>query len=466
MSGISLFNIARDSLLSHQTAINVTGTNVANVNTAGYTRQTALFQPSKAVIHEGAVQYQSGVYIDDIVRTYDRFLQAQINDNINTLGYSESRKESLERIEIMFNETSGGGLDELLTKFWNAWDDCAVNPAGSAERTAVVSAAESLTYMFNTYAENLASIQQDANGEIADSINSINSIIRDIADINEKIIRVLPGTGGRNDLLDTREQLISDLSEMVDINVVEDENETITVFLANGMPLVENQQISELSVVANEENNSFYDVVFANDTDRVLNDVFNGGRLKGLLEIRDTDVPAYMEKLDTLAATVADEVNSRHQTGYDMYGNVGGDFFTFNITPEATEARYIAVNDDILNDINMIAASETMDGDGNNAATIGSLRDDLVMNGNTTTLNGFYASFVAEIGQDSADMIRSYDYQYSLKSQLTNKREQISGVSIDEEMINLMKYQMGYQAAAKLGSAAEEMSDILMTLVQ
>jgi len=466
MSGISLFNIARDSLLSHQTAINVTGTNVANVHTEGYTRQTALFRPSKAVIHEGAVQYQSGVYIDDIVRTYDRFLEAQINDNINSLGYSESRKESLERIEIMFNETGGGGLDELLTKFWNAWDDCATNPAGSAERIAVVSAGESVTSMFRSYGENLFSIRQDTNGEIADSVHSINGIIRDIADINEKIIRILPGTGGRNDLLDTREQLLSDLSEMVDFNVVENENGTVTVFLANGMPLVEDQQVSELDVVANEENNAFYNVVFANDTDRVLNDVFNGGRMKGLLEIRDTDVPAYMERLDTLAAAVADEVNVRHQAGYDMYGNVGGDFFTFNITPEVTEARYIAVNDDILNDINMIAASETIDGDGNNAATIGSLRYELVMNGNTTTLNGYFGSFVAEIGQDSADMIRAYDYRFTLKSQLTNKREQISGVSIDEEMINLMKYQMGYQAAAKLGSAAEEMSDILMTLVQ
>jgi len=138
MSGISILNVAKDALLSHQTAINLTGANVANVDTPGYSRQRPIFQ-SVGSVDIATGQIQIGVEIEQIQRMYDQFLEVQINEQMHGFGYDETRKEELEKIEIIFNETQGGGINELLSEFWNAWGDLSENPSGQAERVALVS---------------------------------------------------------------------------------------------------------------------------------------------------------------------------------------------------------------------------------------------------------------------------------------------------------------------------------------
>lgn len=464
MSSISLLNTAKDGLLSHRAAINVTGSNITNVNTPGYTRQLPVFSS------RGSIDVGASVGIEKIERVYDRFLGVQINDKMHDLGYSEAKKGMLEKVEIIFNESSGGGINELLNKFWSSWEDLSANPTGQVEREALVSASQNLASIFRSSSEELVSVQNDANTEIAGLVHQANGYMSDIAELNKEIAAIKTGKGDANDLRDKRAEALKGLAEIFDFQHLEDSNGSINVFLPNGMPLVMGDRTWELDVKTDPTNSNFYNVVLQDDPLTVLNDTITKGKLAGFLEIRDDKIPNYINDLNGLAKSIIDEVNDQHQSGYDMGHNLGGNFFEL-ATGEteatlATAARDMQVSSVIVTDANKIAASKTVNGDGGNAELIGTFKDELFMNDDTSTFNSYYASFVGKVGQDLADEERGLDHHTNLMNQLINKREGISGVSIDEEMTNLMRYQLGYNSAAKLCNVADELIDTLLNLVR
>ncbi len=451
MAGINVFNIAKGALLSHQAAVNITGTNIANVSTAGYSRQVPVF----------GMQGQA-VALLDTERIYDKFLGAQINDETQSLGYSESRSEQLDRIEMIFNEADGGGISELMDEFWNAWEDLSMNPAGNTERQAVVSTAQSLSTLFSAYSDELLSVQDDADMQIQGLVEQANGYIADIADLNDKIAAVGVGGGDVNNLLDNRSELLNKLGEIVDFNYIKDSQDAINIFLSNGLPLVEGNHVWALDVIPKGDGSSFSDIIFENTPDETINTVVTGGALGGLLEIRDATVEAYMDQLNTLAAAIIEAVNAQHGQGYDIDGVPGGDFFE-----PATTAGDMGVSAAILADSDKIAASVTVDDDGGNAGNIGGFRDDAFAIGtDTATFNNYWASFQGRIGQDVASAGRDFDNHTNLLSQLVNRQGEISGVSIDEETMNLIKFQSGYEAAARLCNVADELLETLMNMVQ
>ena len=456
MSAISLLNTAKDGLLAHQTAMNLTGSNITNVDTPGYTRQRPVFSSW------GSVDKGTGVGIEKIERVYDRFLGVQINDKMHDVGYSEAKKGALENIEIIFNESSSSGINELLNRFWSSWEDLSANPAGQVERDALVSASQNLASVFRSSSDELVSVQNDANAEIAGLIDQANGYISDIADLNGKIAAIKTGKGDANNLIDKRAEALKGLAGILDFQHLEDSDASVNVFLSNGMPLVMGDRTWELGVKTDPANSNFYNVVFRDDpAEEVLNNVVTKGKLAGFLEVRDDKVVNYLSDLDSLAASIIAEVNAQHQSGYDMGHNLGGVFFE-----PATAAGDMRVSTDIAEDVNKIAASETVNDDGGNAELIGAIKDKLVMNGGTSTFNSYYASFVGKIGQDLADEERGLDHHTDIMNQLINKREGISGVSIDEEMINLARYQLGYNSAARLCNVADELIDTLLNLVR
>jgi flagellar hook-associated protein 1 FlgK len=170
-------------------------------------------------------------------------------------------------------------------------------------------------------------------------------------------------------------------------------------------------------------------------------------------------VPGYREKLDSFASTFTSTVNAQHRQGYDNYSNAVGDFFE-----PATHAKDLRVSAAIEADANKIAASSSMNGDGENAGIIGEIKDKSIMSGGTATFNEYYASLVGMVGRNVADATNSLDHQTSVMEQLTNSREAASGVSLDEEMMNLIKYQMAYNATGKLVSTVNQIMDTLIQL--
>lgn len=457
MPGIfQILNTSKDALMAHQGAINVTGSNIANVNTPGYTRQRVIF--SSLGSSEAGV---AGVKIVDIQRMYDRLLETGIVEQRQNIGYSEARKSALDCVEVIFNESEGGGINELLNKFWNAWEDLSENPDGQVERLALVSISQSLSSTFRQYSNELLDIREDADGRIADAVLQVNECIADIASLNEEIVLVEAGGGITNDLRDRRMELLKGLSEIVDIQYYEDSDGAFNIFLANGKPLVEGQFTWELDVEENAANSNFYDVIFKDEPGVSLNSVITSGELGGLLEIRDTTAVDYMTRLDSLAASIISTINTQHAAGYDANGNIGGDFFV-----AATEAKDMYVSSNIVSDTNRIAASATVNGDGDNALAMGAIKDNSVtISGVSATFNNHYASLVGRVGRGVAAAESSLSHQTVIMAQMSNRREEASGVSIDEEMMNLMKYQLGYNAAGKLCTVASELLDTLINLI-
>jgi len=196
---------------------------------------------------------------------------------------------------------------------------------------------------------------------------------------------------------------------------------------------------------------------------------FPGGRVKGWLDVRDIDIPDYLNRLDTLAQSLMTEVNTLHAAGYGLDGSTGNDFFT---AAGAAPALNIQVNAAIVLDGRLIAAAQSFDtvpgdkpGDNGNSIAIANLMGARILNGNTATYDAYYESLIGDVGYEVQQAGAYYEHQSEMVHQLENYRESISGVSIDEEMVNLVKYQNAYQAAAKLISTADEMMQTVLNMI-
>jgi flagellar hook-associated protein 1 FlgK len=462
----AIMSIAGQALITQQQAISVTSHNIANVNTPGYSRQELAMStnvPSDSEIGPMG----NGVSPDAIERIYDRFINAQINNESQELGRWDAQKNAVESLEMIFNETYGYGLSEAMSEYWNAWQALTINPAGSAERQVLVTRAQILTSTFNKLDSDLTLSQQDLDLTIQGTITDINRLSAQLADLNQKIVASEIGTQNANDYRDRRDLVLKELSELIDLNAFEDANGNVSVLNASGRPLVSGtaswQLSTELNVVS-----GLQDVVWL-DTDgnsvNINNDI-SGGKLKGWLEARDVLIPGFLNRLDALAQTLVTEVNNLHQTGFDLNGIAGEVFFDGTGT-----AADIEVNANIVGDPGLIAASfdplpfPSAPGDNRNAVEIAKLQHQLLMSGNTATFNDYYSSLVRDVGNEVLKSDSYYTHQSEMVAQLDNYRESISGVSLDEEMINLIKFQNAYAAAAKLVSTADEMMQTVLQMV-
>jgi flagellar hook-associated protein 1 FlgK len=460
MSINGLLNTSYDSLQGFQFAIDLTGANIANVNTPGYSRQRAVFE-SVGALDVNSVRAQVGVQIAGVERIYDAYLNNQVIDQSQVVGYNQAKSDILDRVEGIFAE-NGGAASDMMNRFWNSWIELATNPQGQVERENILAAAQDLAAKFRGLDSDLTRLAQDTGENITNTVAQVNDYLTQIADLNKTIVgNGAQDNGNSNILKDRRSELLKQLSGLVDMNYIEDSNGADNVFLANGKPLILGSNISSLAV--NNQAGAIA-VVYLNDQNENLNQTLSQGgkgKLAALLETANTIVPDYQEKLNAIAAAIVAEVNTRHQAGYDNYGNVGGNFFD-----PATKAVNFQVGAAVSSDVNKIAASASVNGDGENALALGAIKDQAFMNAGTATISDNYASLIGRIGRDVSYARTSLDHQSAIMHQLSNRREATSGVSLDEEMMNLMKYQMAYNASGKLVNTADQMMDTLMGLLQ
>jgi len=266
-------------------------------------------------------------------------------------------------------------------------------------------------------------------------------------------------------LLDNRSKALKDLSSLINVSQLENSDGTIDVYLPNGEPLVQGKTSQTLGVGPDTSGLLLSsDIYFTNTPNDSLNSTLTNGKLAAFIELQNTVIPRYVTYINDFTTDLSFRVNELHTSGYDAYKNIGGEFFT--IADVDDPSGTIGVNSIIAADPNRIACSETVTGDGEIASRIAAIQNELRMDSGTATLNSFLATMVGEIGSQVSDAKMDSDYQTIIMNQLDNQRESVSGVSIDEEMIQLIKYQMGYTAAGKLVTSAEEMLDTLIGLIK
>ncbi|PIE67115.1 MAG: flagellar hook-associated protein FlgK [Deltaproteobacteria bacterium] len=462
-------NVAKTALITQQKALDITANNIANVGTEGYSRQRVVMEQNEPVYYEGGA-LSTGVQANrTIQRIYDRFLSAQMSEAASKQGRWEAQLETLEKAELMFEDASGYGLNGAMSEFWNSWQDVANNPSGYAERATLLANGENLARVFNKLSTDLIQVQADSDYSIEGTVDDINSLTREIADLNLRIANVEAGNlHSANDFRDQRDLKLKTLSSLIDVNGFEDGNGFLTISSINGHTLVDRTRSWDLTTAPNTD--GFQDVFWESSSGTLENITSNisTGKLKGWIEARDVMIPDYHSRLDEMAVNLANAVNGLHNGtpngGLDLYGNPGLDFFA-----ATTGAGDIQVNDLLAADTNLIAAAfdtEGIPGGNGNAIALAEVQNQLLMSAGSATLDDFYNGLVSDVGRFVSQAELSVEHQSTVSLQLATYREEVSGVSMDEEMVNMVQFQSAYSAAAKLVTTVDEMLNSLIAMVQ
>ena len=458
---LGVLSVGTSALLAQQRAINVTGNNIANVNTPGYSRQRLNLQtgtPTESAI--GMVAF--GVNAGGVARVYDRFLGVQLDAETSGLGRWQAQQGMLDRVEVVFDESGGFGLNRALSEFWNGWQDLAMNPSGTTERTVLAGNAQNLADAIRGKYAEIETIQADIDAVVTGGLADVNRLTSRIAELNREIAAVETTGGTANDFRDSRELALKELSEIISVSSYEDSQGQLVVSTGSGRTLVESGNTWALTTRVNSEGH--VDVMWpdaSSGTD--ISAEIAGGKIGGWLQVRDVKIDAYQTRLNDLAQGLITEVNTLHTGGYDLNGLAGTAFFT------GSGAADIEMSSAILADTDRIAASQTAagaPGNAGNAIAIHALRNQLTLGGGTTTFDDAANTLVSLVGSDAAEAKVYAAHQADVTSYLQGYRDSVSGVALDEEMVNLVKFQAAYNAAAKMISMADDMLDTLLGMVR
>ncbi|MDI6638655.1 MAG: flagellar hook-associated protein FlgK [Bacillota bacterium] len=466
---------ARRALVAHQRALEVIGHNIANAGTPGYVRREPILAATPGYVVETGAGFKrpgtvgTGVEIVRIKRVFDGFVESRIRQAGVTLGLWEGRNDALSQVEAVFGEPSDAGLADALSKFFAAWDELAKRPESIAVRTALVEEAKTLASYFNQVLRGLRELARDLDDGIATRVDEINSLAREIAAQNKEIVRITAIGNDPADLKDKRDVAIARLSRLINISAFETRDGSVVIQIGS-RELVRGDSVNELRFESGTLPGELLDlgvdeqescVVWANDGNSA--DI-SGGEVGGLLQVRNGDLAGYYKDIEALVTTLADKVNQLHQGGYgiDEPPTTGIDFFTYD-AGRRTLAVNPALDPDAGGDVAKVAASKTGEvGDGTVALAIAGLKDALTMGGGKVSFGGFYQQVIADIGTNARQAAHMVQVHEATLHQYTNNKDSISGVAIDEEMVNLMRYQRAYEAAARLTTAIDEMLDTLI----
>ena len=457
MSSIFGLNIALSAIRAQQYAMDVTGHNIANANTPGYRRQEAILiandpmSGSFGTTGVGMPQLGTGVLVHSVRRAQTDFLDTQVRTANQWMGTWDARNTALGQLEPLLAEPGDAGLSAAINRFWNSWYDLSAAPESLPSRVAVVESGVALADRIQTLHHDLRALQVDTDGRIAAAAHDINAIAAEIAGLNEQITQPMPGVYQPNDLLDRRSELLEKLSQLVRIEVYGQGGVDMIVSVG-GRAIIQGNQFAKIDITTGPTGMS--QLVWAEDGSEVL---ATGGELKGLMEIRDDVVGSYLESLDDITEAIITRVNAIHSTGITMSGAPAGNFFV----PGTTSAD-IAVNPALTGSPSEVAAGVAGNGPGDNwvADSIAKLGDEALIG--TETIGSAYSALVAQIGSHAEEArMRTEMYTISLNQRRT-QRESIAGVSIDEEMVNMVKFQQAYNAAARIFTVIDEMTDLII----
>lgn len=485
-------------LMTSQTALNVAGQNVSNAGTAGYSRQIANIATTiPLTINQNSkdISIGSGSNVETITRIRDAYIDQQFRRETSKYEYWSGKEATLSLVEGVLNETSDYSLNNDLSEFWNAWSELGNNPEETSARVVVKEKALTLVETFQNIDRQITDLGRDQDNSVEVSVKKINTIGDQIRELNIRIKTAEVKGDNPNDLKDRRDALVDELAQYVPVKVIESEDTSFTdrqvgnytVVIGNASDpkniLVDNNEVRHLQEDPVPTGSGYKQVVWEDDYDEVSGTYSakvdlgsNMGSLQANLEIRDEYLVQFRADIDSLASALAEAVNTIHQTGQGLTGETGLDFFT-STDGTAITAANITVNPDIEDNVQRIAtgASTGTDpvesGDGSIALAISSLASSwdsyIAITGgtaplNTNSLQDYYGALVSKMGSNVAQSTRMTEGENVLIAQLTSSRESVSGVSLDEEMVNLIKYQKGYSSAARVVTILDSVLDSLL----
>ncbi|MBI9047903.1 MAG: flagellar hook-associated protein FlgK [Anaerolineaceae bacterium] len=453
MPSFSGIHLALQAILANQNAMEVVTHNVSNANTEGYHRQEAVLTANPPQTTGGWISSSlsrsmgTGVMMDSVDRYAMKFTDMRYRSELANSGRWEAEAQLLATMEITLADTSVDSISNRLDEYWGTWQALANDPEDPALRQDVMSKGESLAMSFNSRAERLHNLRVDQNMAIIERVGNINEMAFQIAELNEQIGQVLSTGGKPNDLFDKRDLLLDKLSQLSGASSHEENNGHVNVSIG-GHFLVIGTTPYEVSTTTNAEN--LVELEWADGaTFQSLQ-----GELLGLFHGRDDVVVEQMDWLDDLASTFITSVNTLHNTGVGMNNETGFDFFT------GTDALSMTFNSTDMT-VDRVATAELLDspGDGNLAKQIADLQNSLLFHGGTASIKQYNNERIGSLALDVSQAQNLASDHGVVREALYTQREEVAGVNLNEEAANMVKYQMAYNAAARLMTTIDEMLD-------
>lgn len=452
-------------MAAQQVAVEVAGHNLANANNPAYARQRVQIQTSPPTPTSAGME-GTGVQVASVQQVRDQFLDSQIRSEASVGGYWNSQQGALQNAQTQLDEflnlsstdgASGGtaGLSGQLNNLFSAFQAVATSSTDPSARLSLVNAAQTLASGFNQASQNLSSLNGLLNNSISNDVASANQLLSDIAGLNDQIARAAASGGNANDLMDSREQDLENLSKLANIQTAANSDGTVSVSIG-GQQLVTGNKLTDTLATYNPGDGNLLVQTATSATPLTL----SGGSIQGTIDARDGALATLRNSLDKMASSLVTQVNGIYKNGYDLNGNSGANFFT------GGDAATIGVNPALVTDPSQIQAAGVANAAGDNsiALQLAQLGQQSIAALNNQSFSGAYAQDVQNFGNalsNANDQVSNYN---SVNTMLLNQRDSVSGVSLEEETTNLITFQKAYQASAKIITTVDQMLQTVINL--
>ncbi len=461
-------NLGARSLATQQLGTEVAGHNLANVNNTAYARQRLTIQASQPVPSELGPQ-GSGAEGAAIVQLRDALLDRQIQAETSTRGWLEAQQQALQYSQANLgqevdrqasnvegsDDAVGGqhGLAEVLSDFFNAFQSLSTNPTSLPERQVLLLKTQNLTVQFNQVAQRLVNVENNLNDSLNVNLEDANRLVGEIAKLNQQIAAAEVGGATANDLRDVRQQRLEQLAHIANFTTVGQPSGAVDLYF-DGVPMTDGSAV--IDRLESYDPGTGQLLIRTRSAGTPV--TFTGGLVQGTIDIRDGTLATLRTQINTLATQLISEVNALHTSGFDLNGNTGQPFFT------GTDAATISLNTVIADDPSRVQAAAVNNAPGDNqvAVALAQLGGRSLAVLGSQTFGQRYGQSVAALGQSLSSVNAQLDNQQIVEKMLVRQRDSVSGVSLDEEMTDLIRFQRAFEASARLISTLDEM---LVTLV-
>ena len=469
----NVFQTGRSGMTTAKAGIATAGHNISNASTEGFSRQRVVSEAetSSQIAGHGGPYVGQGSKLSRVERINDSYLEKQLRDGGRDLAYSEEKQVFLGQVEDVFNEMNGDGLNRLVARFYNDFRKLSSDPTSEAVRQSVRESSQAMVSDFRRLRTEVEGIRGHIDTRVAGNMSELTGLSKELAELNTRIHTAELQSNDANDLQDRRDQILKKMATFVDISVSKDNSGMVNVDVRGVGPLVtgpnsESYHVGRALAQADQGSpENSLQISRSPQSTTYITDHFKNGKIGALLETRDKSISMVLDRLDQLAYAISNSVNELHEKGFTAEGRTGVSYFKPLDGPDGAAQRF-ALSDDIHASVGNIAIAlqPGAASDNRNALAIANLQNVHLMNGGRATADDFYNSIVSDIGVSTAKNTETLTQNRSIIAQLGKMRDQVSGVSIDEETTNLMQFQHAFDASAKVIKTADEMLDTVLKL--
>ena len=463
-------NLGTQALFANRQGLDTAAHNIANAQTEGYSRQTAHLGQRAPTGFQG-VFMGNGVYTQDISRSHDRFIEKQLNQSNASLGASTTRDEALRSLEGIYSPDQSASLYDEMSNFFSSLHALSNSPEDLPSRVAVIEQGKTLSSTFRRVDENLRSTRSMIDENIDSSVHEVNSLLDRIASLNGKIKGMeFADESQANDLRDQQDRMLRQVSEVFNVSYYSDASGMMTIRGPNETLLVEGSRAASMQVQRSALTEGAYQIIATDSGGSAhdITDAIHGGKIGGYLEVRDQVITGLIQDNNQLAKTLTDRFNEVHRSGYginNMGARTGLNFFK-SVDDIDFAARNMDLDNAIIasTDALSTASSPLASGDNVNIIRMLGIQKEKLLNEGKSTLDGFYTNTVGTLGAQIVKAGHLLDSDQVIHSDVMARKESITGVSLDEEATNMMRWQTSFTAASKVIKTVDEMLDTILHL--